>query len=463
MALPFQQLGNSCEFNAVSAGTGDFVVGSATAGRLTPAQSNAIDGTIYTYYAQSADGSQWESGSGSYAVATTTLHRTTITDNSNGDTNPVNFTTPPIIDVFPPPTHTLSNIDAPYDAEAFSNLAINGGMEIDQQNAGAVTTVTSTGYAIDGWLTAKTGTMVCTAQLVADAPPGLTNSLKIVVTTAEASLGSGDFTIVFQRVEGYRTSRLSFGSANAQSVTIGFWSKIHRPGTYSGFLENAAATRAYAFNFTQIAADTWEYKTVTIPGDITGAWAGNTNTVGIVVGFAMAGGSGVTIAPGSWATVTGIAGATGTTNGVAATNDVFQITGVSLLPGAVAPTAAQSVNLKRSLDQELILCQRYLRVFGNGGTTDALCPGMLQTTTQFYGIINFPTMRTIPTGTVSAASDWFVNNLANNDAGTAFSFDIATQSTARVGFLIGTARTAGQAAQCYAATTNARLFLDARL
>lgn len=96
----------SCEFNATSAGIGDFVVASATAGHATPENSNVISGKTYTYYAQNFDTSippnvlAWEAGSGPYTISTHTLQRATIVANSNGDLNPVNFTTPPIVDVY---------------------------------------------------------------------------------------------------------------------------------------------------------------------------------------------------------------------------------------------------------------------------------------------------------------------------------------------------------------------------
>ena len=46
-------------------------------------------------------------------------------------------------------------------------------------------------------------------------------------------------------------------------------------------------------------------------------------------------------------------------NGVAATSDRFRITGVVLLPGTEAPSAARSPLIMRPFDQELVTCQRY--------------------------------------------------------------------------------------------------------
>jgi hypothetical protein len=110
--------------------------------------------------------------------------------------------------------------------------------------------------------------------------------------------------------------------------------------------------------FTQNVADTWEYKTITIPGDVTGTWVGNTNGGSLYVRFGIAVGATYQGTPGNWG-VPILIGGTSSTNGVAATSDVFQITGVCMLPGTVAPSAAQSSSIKRLFDQELQLCQRY--------------------------------------------------------------------------------------------------------
>jgi hypothetical protein len=106
--MGFQQLAGLIAFNATSIGTGNFVVASAYTGCMVPEQANVIDGKVYTYYAQSPDGTQWEQGSGAYSVLTHTLARTTVTGTSNGDTNTVNFAvTPPIVWVFPSSSASL--------------------------------------------------------------------------------------------------------------------------------------------------------------------------------------------------------------------------------------------------------------------------------------------------------------------------------------------------------------------
>jgi hypothetical protein len=239
-----------------------------------------------------------------------------------------------------------------------NNIVINGGMEVSQINGTTGLTVGAITYQVDQWQVAKTGTMVCTAQQVTDAPPGYNNSIKVTVGTAESSLGSGDNLYVVQSIEGFRISKLTFGNANAQTVTLGFWTKIHRIGNYSGSLRNFAATRSYPFTFTQNVADTWEYKTVIIPGDVTGTWIGNTTAASLNVYFSMAAGTSLVGTVNTWA-ASNFIGATGTTNGVAAISDIFQITGVTLLPGSLTIPQAMAPNFIRSFDTELFLCQRF--------------------------------------------------------------------------------------------------------
>lgn len=86
-----------CKFNATSTGTVDFVVSSAVTGYQTPASAGAVNATVYSYRAESADLTQWEIGFGAYTVAGTTLARTTIVASSTG--SKVSFSAAPQVGV----------------------------------------------------------------------------------------------------------------------------------------------------------------------------------------------------------------------------------------------------------------------------------------------------------------------------------------------------------------------------
>ena len=177
--------------------------------------------------------------------------------------------------------------------------------------------------------------------------------------TAQASLGANDLAFIFQPIEGYRAARLGWGTANAQPITIGFWSAHHRTGLYSGSVRNGASNRSYAFTYTQTCADVAQYNVVTIPGDTAGTWAAD-NTTGIC---SISDGGGHTYhAPRPTLGWRAIISRPGQINAVAATTDVFRITGVTVLPGNEAPSAARSPFVMRCYAHELVLCQRYCEI-----------------------------------------------------------------------------------------------------
>ena len=83
---------------STSSGTGDITLAGAVEGFISFNTGIATGNT--TYYAIRNEGvDQFEVGLGTLTNATT-FARTTIIDNSNGDTNPVNFTTGTTLNIF---------------------------------------------------------------------------------------------------------------------------------------------------------------------------------------------------------------------------------------------------------------------------------------------------------------------------------------------------------------------------
>ena len=147
---------------------------------------------------------------------------------------------------------------------------------------------------------------------------------------------------------------------------------------------------------------------VTIPGCLDGVWAVD-NTIGMIITLALACGSTFT-APSANAWLTGnYYAAPGQINAVAATSDVFRITGVIVVPGIEAPSAARSPLIMRPYDQELLACQRYY-------WKDASPRNMSAYVQDFsFRLINHPypvQMRATPTvtGTVTQGSPGFATS-----------------------------------------------------
>jgi hypothetical protein len=272
---------------------------------------------------------------------------------------------------------------APFDALAYSGMQINGSMVVSQElgSTGFVDLASNSKYIVDGWYGNSAGAQAIRGQQNPTVfPPGHGAAVQLQVNgTANPSPASSDNVLFQQRIEGYRAARLAWGTPNAQPLTVAFWVYANRVGTYSVSVTNASTNRSYVATFSVTAVQTWEYKTVTIPGDTAGTWAKD-NTVGIFLSVVMMTGSALQTAPGVWTAGTAFFGATGMTNGVAAVSDYMLLSGVVVLPGIEAPSAARSALIMRPFDQELVTCQRYWEAteidiisYGAAGTAQAAC------------------------------------------------------------------------------------------
>jgi hypothetical protein len=234
-------------------------------------------------------------------------------------------------------------------------------MTIDQRNAGASITPIDGQFTVDRWKCVLTAASKYSAQQNAGAvtpPVGFTNYLGITSLTALASSAT-DFFVIRQSVEGFNTADLSFGTANAQAVTLSFWVRSSLTGTFGGSAFNSAGNRTYVFSYTISAANTWEYKTVTIAGDTTGTWLTN-SSAGISVDFALTVGSNFTRSAGSWST-SGFA-PTGAVSVLGTSGATWQVTGVQLEKGSTATPFEF-----RSIGTEQELCERYCETISFGG------------------------------------------------------------------------------------------------
>ena len=236
------------------------------------------------------------------------------------------------------------------------NRIINGDMRIDQRNAGASVTPANS-YTVDRWQGGVSQTNKFTAQQNANGvtpPAGFKNYLGVISSSAYSVLTS-DYFVLSQRIEGYNFADFNFGTSSAQSFTLSFWVRSSLTGTFGGSFQGAAAAtlRSYPFSYTIAAANTWEYKTVTVTGDTFSNTWDSTNGIGLYVNFSLGAGTSASGTAGSWASAN-YTSATGATSVVGTNGATFYITGVQLEAGTVATPFE-----RRSYGQELALCQRY--------------------------------------------------------------------------------------------------------
>lgn len=235
------------------------------------------------------------------------------------------------------------------------NRIINGDMRIDQRNAGASVTISSDSLFItDRFQMRNSQNSKFTAQQNQGSvtpPSGFTNYLGFTVSTA-VTVGSTDYFMIRQIIEGYNITDLDWGKATAKTVTLSFWVRSSLTGTFGGSLQNDATNRAYPFSYTISAANTWEQKTITIAGDTSGTW--NTTTAGgIKINLGLGNGSSYGGTAGAW-----VAGdyhsVTGAVNLVGTNGATFYITGVQLEQNTSATPFE-----RRMFGYEFLLCQRY--------------------------------------------------------------------------------------------------------
>ena len=266
----------------------------------------------------------------------------------------------------------LAELGGSYGTGGFvgmKNRIINGAMVIDQRNAGAA--ITANGYSVDRFEYANFTDGTFSVQQDTTAPAGFIKSLKVTVTSADASVTTNQSAFISQKIEGLNCADLGWGTAGAASVTFSFWVRSSLTGTFGGSFRNNATDRSYPYSYTISAANTWEQKTVTIAGDTTGTWL-TTNGVGINIGFSLAAGPSVVGTASTWASANYVS-ATGATSVVGTNGATFYITGVQLEKGSTATSFDY-----RPYGTELALCQRYyIGVSGQiaygycGGTTDS--------------------------------------------------------------------------------------------
>ena len=229
------------------------------------------------------------------------------------------------------------------------NRIINGQMVVNQRALGA--TSATGNYVLDRFIVYRSGGAY-TAQQSSTAPAGFINSMLMTNTTAASPT---TFSFFGQIIEGLNIADLGFGTANAQTVTVSFWANSSVTGIYSISLTNGNGDRAYPAQYTVNVANTWEYKTITVPGDTSGTWATN-NTSGFFLRFNLGSPAARTAPAGAWVAgnYDGANGSTGATTWANTTSATFYITGVQLEKGSTATSFDY-----RPIGTELALCQRY--------------------------------------------------------------------------------------------------------
>ena len=233
----------------------------------------------------------------------------------------------------------------------------------------------------------------------------------MLCTTADASPASTDYAVIQYSNEARNLQHLNYGTSDAIPLILSFYVKSNKTGTASfAALQLDNSNRQFCTSYTINSADTWEYKTITIPADASGV-INDDNGNGLIIEWWA--NSGSDYSSGSNSTSWEAADNTNrNANNIGigqAVNDYLQITGVQLEIGERATPFEH-----RSYGDELLGCQRYYQHFTSGGAGTAT--GASQSQSAQCGVTFATEMRDTPNIIIGALT------LQTNCNGTVTSF-----------------------------------------
>jgi len=289
----------------------------------------------------------------------------------------------------------------------FRNIIINGDMSIAQRGTSTSGVTSSDGYyACDRWYS-QTDIGTWTISQSTDVPTGqgFVNSFKMDCTSAGTS--NADEVMIRSKHEGQNLQYLKYGTSSAESLTLSFWIKSNKTGNYYVAMANANSTqdRVVSFGYTIDSANTWEKKTITIPGD-TSQGFDNNNVENLTIYWLFSAASGFTSGgvSNTWINYSTSRFANSNLAGLGgSTSDEVYMTGVQLEAGTSASDfefLPFDVNERR--------CLRYYWVHSN--TSAFYAPYTSNDTYNVYWN-NFPVpMRANPTLTETSSRGWTLTN-----------------------------------------------------
>jgi len=322
------------------------------------------------------------------------------------------------------------------------NLIINGDMRIAQRGTSATGLGNGdNGYhTIDRWQFFESGAFTgeFTMSQDTDVPSGkgFSHSLKFDCTTADTTLASNDSIRIYHKLEGQNLQHLKYGTSSAETLTLSFWVKSNKTGSYTAFMYEFDNAYQQCHTFTVDTADTWEKKTITINPDTVNS-IDNDNGAGLLVSFII--GAGTDFTSGTqrtdWTAILNADSFVGQTVNLAdSTSNYINITGVQLEVGENATPFEV-----RPYDMELARCERYYQksysyetvpatAFSTGSVHAVQCSWASSNTNSIAGLtVSLQTrMRSTPTlkiydqagnlGKVTTlnASAGFTNNVGIN-------------------------------------------------
>ena len=290
----------------------------------------------------------------------------------------------------------LADLGNAYDDGALSNrnLVTNGAMQVAQRST-SVAGIGANGTAyhtLDRWQieTGGSNSGRFTMSQSSDAPSGFGSSLKLDCTTADTSIGAGEYLLLEYRLEGQDVQRIKKGTSDAEEITISFYVKAN--ASFNFVLEVLDATNSRACSKLFSTTTGWNRVEITYPADTTGEIV-NSNAEGLRLFFWIHAGSTYTsgvLNSSSFNSPTPSKRASGISSFYSSTNNEFYLTGFQMEVGDTATPFEH-----RSYGEELAKCQRYFYKYPDSGDYSHPLDHSSAFRSQF---VTFPViMRAIPT------------------------------------------------------------------
>lgn len=168
------------------------------------------------------------------------------------------------------------------------------------------------------------------ADLFTLAGQRINHALRVDVTTIDASIATGEFVTLSQKIEGYRAAPFMH-----KQFTVSFFARSNLTGQFALAVGNSGDNRNFIKTFSPTTTNVWERFTITVAvQDQTGTWDYQ-NGIGLNLRWTLAAGTTHNGTDDTWNSTADFA-VSGTENFLSSTSNFFELTGVQLDLGPVA-------------------------------------------------------------------------------------------------------------------------------
>jgi hypothetical protein len=305
------------------------------------------------------------------------------------------------------------------------------------------------------------GTWTITQDSTVPTGQGFAKSTKLDCTTANASLSTDSELSFFQKIEGQNLQYLKKGTSNAESVTLSFWVRSNKTGTYTAEIFDNDNSRQISKTYTISSADTWEKKTITFAGDTTGA-LDNDNAVSFWIFFWLGAGSNYTSGTLSttWTSNTNANRVSSSQVNLAdSTSNEWYITGVQLEVGdSATPFEFLPVDANKNR------CLRYFQDLAPKKNDCRMALGEVVVATRLDPIFQYVEKRANPSVTFTAANTFSIYNAGTSRDCTSISSDNFSEICGNLNANVSSGlEPVGGSGQFITNGTGTQIFVDAEL